>query len=73
MRFQTEELLLRVNKSEITRENTFNGDHFEIEAYHDSVNSEETLFLVFCRFVTSALTFKPRNTYFDVFETLFGF
>ena len=46
-KFQTEELILRVNKSEITGENTFNADHFKIEANHDSINDQETLFLVF--------------------------
>ena len=29
--YETEEHVLRVNKSEITGENSFNGDHFEIE------------------------------------------
>ena len=30
LKFQNKERILRVNKSEITGENTFNGDHFEI-------------------------------------------
>ena len=47
LRFPTEELVLRVNKSEITRENTFNADHFETEVNHDSINDKEALFLVF--------------------------
>ena len=41
--------VLGVNKRGITGENTFNGDHFEIEANHDSINDEQTLFLVFLR------------------------
>ena len=45
--FQTEEWVLRVNKSEITGENTFNGDHFEIEGNHESIKDEKTLFWVF--------------------------
>ena len=30
LRFQTEERILRYNKSKITGENTYNGDHFQI-------------------------------------------
>ena len=33
---QIEELVLRVNKSKITGENTFNGNHFGIERNHES-------------------------------------
>ena len=47
LRFQIEEHVLRVAKSEITDENTFKGDHFEIEARGDLINDEETLFCVF--------------------------
>ena len=46
-RFQTEERVLRVSKSKITGENTFNGDHFEIEGNHESSKDEKTLFGVF--------------------------
>ena len=46
-RFQTEEFVLRVNKSKITGENTFNGDHFEIEDNHESTEDEQTLFCFF--------------------------
>ena len=35
LRFQTEEHVLRVNKSKITIENTFNEDHLEIEGKHE--------------------------------------
>ena len=35
LRFQTEERILRVNKSEITGENAFNGDLLEIEDNHE--------------------------------------
>ena len=31
LRFQTKDRVLRVSKSEIASENTFNGDHFEIK------------------------------------------
>ena len=31
LRFQTHERILRFNKSKIKTENTFNGNHFEIE------------------------------------------
>ena len=36
-RFQTEERVLRVNKSEITGENAFNADLLEIEDNHGSI------------------------------------
>ena len=36
-----------LNKSKITSENTFNGDHFEIEGNHESSKDEKTLFWVF--------------------------
>ena len=45
-RFQTEELLLRVNQSKITGENSFHGDHFEIEGNHEASKDEKTLFRV---------------------------
>ena len=35
-RFQTEERVVNVNKSEITGENAFNGDLLEIEDNHES-------------------------------------
>ena len=47
LRFQTKERILRVNKSKITCENTFNGDHFEIEGNHGSSKDEKLLFWVF--------------------------
>ena len=46
-RFQTEECVLRVNKSQITGENTFNGNHFGTECNHESNDDEKTLFRVF--------------------------
>ena len=42
--FQTEERILRVNKSEITGENAFNGNLFEIEDNHESSKDEKTWF-----------------------------
>ena len=36
LRFQTEERILRVNKSDFTGENSFNGDILEIEENHES-------------------------------------
>ena len=47
MSFQTEELVPRVNKSEITGENSFIGDHFDTEANDHLINDEQTLFSVF--------------------------
>ena len=43
-RFQTEERVVRVNKSEITDEDTFNGDLFEIEDNHESRKDKKTWF-----------------------------
>ena len=45
MRFQTKECILRVNKSKITGENIFDGDHFEIEVNHESIESKKNFVL----------------------------
>ena len=47
LRFQFKEQVLRVNKSKITGENTFNGDHFGVEGNHGSSKGEKILFWVF--------------------------
>ena len=47
LRFERKERVLKINKSEITGENTFKGDLCEIEANHDPSKDEETLFLLF--------------------------
>ena len=57
MSFQTEERVVRVNKGKITCENTFNGDHFEIEGNHESGEDEGILFLVFLQIFD--LCFNP--------------
>ena len=59
LRFQTEEGVLRVNKSQITGENTFNGDHFEIEGNHGSSKYEKTLFWVFLQICDQC--FNPQT------------
>ena len=46
-RFQTDECILKVNKSKITSENTFNGYNFDIEGKHESSKGKKTLFWVF--------------------------
>ena len=56
-RFQTEERVLRVNKSKITGENTFNGDNFEIEDNHESTEDDQTLFWFFLQICDSC--FNP--------------
>ena len=66
---QTKERVLKVNKSEITGENKFNGDHFEM----NQVKTEKLCFGYFYRFVTSDLALRTRNTYIYVFGALFGF
>ena len=45
LRFQTKECILRVNKSDITGENTFNGDLFEIDDNHESSKDKKNLAL----------------------------
>ena len=47
LKFQTEELILRVNKSEINGENTFDGNHFEIKSNHEQSKDEKPLFGLF--------------------------
>ena len=44
LRFQTEEHVLRINKSKISSENTFNRNHFEIEDNHGSSKDKKALF-----------------------------
>ena len=44
LRFQTEECVLRVNKSECTSDNAFHGDLFEIEDNHESSKDEKIRF-----------------------------
>ena len=39
--------MLKVNKSKITGENTFNRDHFETEGNHESSKDKKALFWVF--------------------------
>ena len=39
MRFQTEKHVLRVNENDITGENAFNEDLFEIEEKQESINN----------------------------------
>ena len=72
-RFQTEERLLRINKSEITAENTFNGDHFADKGNCDSNNDKKYCFSYFRRFVVRGLTLRLRNTFTYVFQALFDF
>ena len=73
MRFQTEGRVLRVNKSKITGENTFKGDHYETEGNMDQVKTNKFCFGCFCRFVTSALTLRQQKIDIYVFRAMFGF
>ena len=45
LRFQTEEPGISVKESEITGQNTFHGDLFEMEDNHESSKDEENLVL----------------------------
>ena len=47
LRFETEERVLRVDKSEITGENTFHEDLFDIEDNHKEGNDKKTWFQAF--------------------------
>ena len=42
LRYQAQERVLRVNKSEITGQNNFHGDFCEIEDSHESSRYEKT-------------------------------
>ena len=44
LRFQSKKTILRLNKTEITDENTINGDLFEIEDNHEESKEENTWF-----------------------------
>ena len=57
LRFQTEERVLTVNKSDITRQNAFHGDIFEIEDNHEASKGEKTEFQAFLQ--NCYLYFKP--------------
>ena len=71
-RFETEERVHWVNKTKSTSENAFNGDHLGTEGNHESSNDGKKFVGCFCRFVTRALTLRPRNTYIYVFRAFFG-
>ena len=49
LRFQTEEPFVRVNKSEITSENAFQRDLFDIEDNHESSKDEKAGFQAFLK------------------------
>ena len=53
-----------INKSKITGENTFNGDHFEIQGNHGSSKDEKTLFIYVFQALFRFCNFKA---------TFFGF
>ena len=58
-RFQTEEHALTVNKSEITGQNAFHGDIFEIEDNHEGSKDEKTEFQAFLQ--NCYLYFNPQT------------
>ena len=57
--FQTEEQVLKLNKSKITGENTFHRDNFEIEGNQESSKDKENLFWIF--FQICDLCFKCQT------------
>ena len=56
-RFQTEERVLRVNKTKSSDENAFNGSNLGTEGNHESSNDEKVLFWVFLQICN--LCFNP--------------
>ena len=69
-RFQTKEQILWVNKSKITGENTFNGDHFGLKGDHESIKEVKILFgVIFQGFEHPYILYK----YTYVFRALFRF
>ena len=44
-----------------------------LKATMNQVKAKKLCFGYFCRFVSRALTLRPRNTYICVFRALFGF
>ena len=46
MKIETEEWVLRVNKSKVSGENKFNGYHFVTEGNHGSSKDKKVLFWV---------------------------
>ena len=71
--FQTEWLILRVNKIEITVENAFSGNLLRLKITMNQVKTDKLGFRYFCRFFTRALTVRKRSTYIYNFPALFGF
>ena len=49
--FQTKERVLRVNKSNIPGENTFNGYYFDIIGNHELSKDEKTFLLIFLQII----------------------
>ena len=70
-RFESEERVLRVKKGNILKK--FNAYHFGIEGNHGSINTKKVCLWYFRRFMTSALTLRPRNTDMYIFRVLFAF
>ena len=62
-----EDTILSVDKSQITGENAFNEDIFDIEETTNQVKTKNLGFRYFWRFVTGALTLRPRIRYIYVF------
>ena len=61
LRFQTEENFLSVDKREITAENAFHGDLFEIEDNHESSKDEKTWFQVCLEICYSCLNLQTAK------------
>ena len=73
LNFQIKENVLRVNKGQITVENTFNLDHLEIKGSHESNKAEKYFFGFFCSFVTSTLPLDLQILIFLSFKNCFVF
>ena len=73
LRFENKECILRINKSEILVKTLLMETTLRLQVSMNKVKTKELCFGYFCRFVTSALTIRQRNTYIYVFRVLFGF
>ena len=72
-RFQTKEQVLRVNKSKIGGGTYLMWIIFGLKLTIDEVKRKRVFLGYFCRFISSALILRPRNTYIYVSRVLFLF
>ena len=72
-RFETEEHILRVNKSNLLLKTILMEIIFPLKITIIEITTKKHCFGCFGRFMTRGLTIRPRSTYIYVFQTFFGF